>query len=364
LSLRLLRRLHNGRSGRPGSLLEVLQRVSTGPKQGVVLLRAGARVLIVGVGDSHTTLLGELDAEAREAALSAESPVPARVVPALLPSLRNVWRRAMLLFALAIIPAAGAGAQEVTSPKPAAARAAASATTQSRGLNVAPPASPRVEVRLGDGSNDLKLSGAVGVAVFLGFLTLLPAIFLLTTSFTRILVVLHFLRNAIGTQTAPPTQLLVAISVLLTGVIMGPVFTQTNRDAIQPYLRGEITQTQAYDRGVIPLRQFMLANTRTQDLATFAEIARADSASSLEELPTTTVVAAFVTSELRTAFQMGFVIFLPFLVIDLVVSSVLMSMGMFMLPPVMVSLPFKLLLFVLADGWSLVIQSLVSSFRV
>jgi flagellar biosynthesis protein FliP len=365
LSLRLLRRLHSGRSGRPGALLEVLQRVSTGPKQGVVLLRAGARVLVVGVGDSHTTLLGELDAEARDEALRAEAAMPARTIRPSIPNWKSIWSRAALLLALVLVPAVSAGAQEVTSPKPAASRAAAgAAAAPSRGLSVAPPVGPRVEVRMGDGTNDLKLSGAVGVAVFLGFLTLLPAIFLLTTSFTRILVVLHFLRNAIGTQTAPPTQLLVAISVLLTGVIMGPVFQQTNREAIQPYLRGEITQTQAYEKGVVPLRQFMLANTRTQDLATFAEIARADSASSLEELPTTTVIAAFVTSELRTAFQMGFVIFLPFLVIDLVVSSVLMSMGMFMLPPVMVSLPFKLLLFVLADGWSLVIQSLVSSFRV
>jgi flagellar biosynthetic protein FliP len=327
----------------------------------VVLLRAGERVLVVGVGDGHTTLLGELDGEDRAAALDAAPAAPA------LPSLGGLlsWRPPLrkALFALALLAGpAAVQAQEPTVPAPAP-RTAAGASGAARGPSVTPPAPPRVEVRMGEGANELKLSGAVGVVVFMGALTLLPALFLLTTSFTRILVVLHFLRSAIGTQTAPPTQLLVALSVMLTGVIMGPVLNRANTEAVQPYLSGEIGQVEAYQRAMVPLREFMLSNTRTQDVATFAEIGGQTEAESLEDLPTPTIVSAFVVSELRTAFQMGFVIFLPFLVIDLIVASVLMSMGMFMLPPVMVSLPFKLLLFVLADGWSLVVQSLVASFR-
>lgn len=361
LALRLLGRLHGTRTGRGRGQLEVLERVSTGPKQGVVLLKAGARVLVVGVGDGHTTMLGELDGEARATALGQHEPAAA-------PRMANPWRAVLskvgVLSLLLALPMSGLHAQTVTSPAPAKSHAGATATSVSKGPVVNGPSAPKVEVRLGDGNSELKLSGAVGVAVFMGFLTLLPAIFLLTTSFTRVLVVLHFLRSAIGTQTAPPTQLLVAVAVLLTSVIMGPVIQETNRVAIQPYMHGEIGQMEAYEKGVLPLRRFMLANTRTQDLATFANIAHQENVDSIEALPTTTVIAAFVTSELRVAFQMGFVIFLPFLVIDLIVASVLMSMGMFMLPPVMVSLPFKLLLFVLADGWALVMQSLVSSFKV
>jgi flagellar biosynthetic protein FliP len=198
----------------------------------------------------------------------------------------------------------------------------------------------------------------------MGAMTLLPAVFLLMTSFTRIVIVLHFVRTAIGTQTAPPGQLLVALAVLLTGVVMQPVLKTANDDALQPYLNGQISQVDAYKKVLAPLKQFMLANTREKDLGTFAELTGQQDADSLEALPVLTVTAAFVTSELRTAFQMGFVIFLPFVVVDLIVASVLMSMGMFMLPPVMISLPFKLMLFVLADGWSLVVQRLVTGFQI
>ncbi|NOT33329.1 MAG: flagellar type III secretion system pore protein FliP [Candidatus Eisenbacteria bacterium] len=230
-------------------------------------------------------------------------------------------------------------------------------------LHIVVPQPPQVQISIGDGANGVQLDGMVGLVVFLGALTLLPALFLLMTSFTRILIVLHFLRTALGTQTAPPTQLLVALSVLLTGVVMHPVLDQVNREAIQPYIAGQLPQADAYTRGFGPMREFMLSNTRTQDLETFAELTGVDSSLAVEELPVVTVVSAFVTSELRTAFQMGFVIFLPFVVVDLVVASVLMSLGMFMLPPMMISLPLKLLLFVLADGWVLVVQNLVQSFR-
>jgi flagellar biosynthetic protein FliP len=228
---------------------------------------------------------------------------------------------------------------------------------------VTPPAAPTVDLRVSGGGESVELSGAVGIVVLMGVLTLLPAIVLLMTGFTRILIVLGFLRTAIGTQGAPPTQLLVAVALLLTGLVMRPVMAEVNTTALQPYLQGEMGQAEAYRAALVPLRGFMLANTRDQDLRTFAELGGEADATNLEELGTMTVLSAFVTSELRTAFQMGFMLFLPFLVIDLIVASVLMSMGMFMLPPIMVSLPFKLLLFVLADGWSLVMQGLVASFR-
>ncbi|KPJ95507.1 MAG: flagellar biosynthesis protein flip [Gemmatimonas sp. SG8_17] len=217
---------------------------------------------------------------------------------------------------------------------------------------------------LSDGESELKLSGAVGIVVFLGAMTLLPALLLLMTSFTRILVVLHFLRSALGTQTTPPGQLLVAIAVLITSVVMAPILSDANRTALTPYFDGEISQVEAYKLGIVPFRGFMLANTREQDLAMFADLSVEEDIESVDDLPTVVVVSAFVTSELRTAFQIGFLIYVPFVVIDLIVASVLMSMGMFMLPPIMVSLPFKLLLFVLADGWSLMLQNLVASFRV
>jgi flagellar biosynthetic protein FliP len=225
------------------------------------------------------------------------------------------------------------------------------------------PESPTIDFRIGEGAEQVHLSGTVGLVVFMGALTLLPAMFLLMTSFTRILIVLHFLRSAIGTQTTPPGQLLVALAVLLTGVVMHPIIERANTEAIRPYFDGQLSQTEAYQKGLVPFREFMLANTREQDVAAFAEMSGVEDADSLEALPSVTIIAAFVTSELRTAFQMGFVIFLPFVVVDLIVASVLMSMGMFMLPPAMVSLPFKLLLFVLADGWTLVVRNLLASFH-
>lgn len=208
------------------------------------------------------------------------------------------------------------------------------------------------------------LSLSLQLLLVMGLLTLLPGLILMMTSFTRILIVLHFVRSALGTQSAPPGQLLVALSVLLTGVVMQPVIQQANTEAIQPYLSGQLPQTEAYHRALAPLKTFMIANTRDKDLGMFAELTGQEEADSVEALPILTVTAAFVTSELRTAFQMGFVIFLPFVVVDLIVASVLMSMGMFMLPPVMISLPFKLMLFVLADGWTLVVQRLVTGFQV
>jgi flagellar biosynthetic protein FliP len=353
LALRLLGRLHgSGARRRIRVPLEVLQRLSVGPKQGVVLLRVADRVLVVSMTESGTQLLTELDGVARDHALAPLTEGPSRRGWSGVPLLSRFG----LLLALTVLPVGASPAQTVPPVRTPSLQPAASSLVQGPGL-------PQVEVRLGQGADGLHLSGTVGLVVFLGVLTLLPALFLLMTSFTRILIVLQFLRSALGTQATPPNQLLVAVAVLLTGIVMNPVLQDANRTALQPYFAGQIPQTEAYRRAVQPFREFMLANTREQDLNTFASLSGATPVDSIEQLPTVTVVSAFVSSELRTAFQMGFVIFLPFVVVDLIVASVLMSMGMFMLPPMMISLPFKLLLFVLADGWTLVVQSLVASFR-
>ena len=208
-----------------------------------------------------------------------------------------------------------------------------------------------------DGSN------AVQMLLLVGGISLVPALLFTVTGFTRILIVLGFIRSGLGTPTAPPNQVLVGISVFLTIFVMAPTFTQIKKDAIDPLSHHKITQAQAIQRGQEPLRQFMFKQTREKDLALFAKLAHLKQPKTRADIPTYTLIPAFIISELKTAFQIGFLIFLPFLVIDLVVSSTLMSMGMMMLPPVFISLPFKILLFVLVDGWNLVTQSLVQSFH-
>jgi flagellar biosynthetic protein FliP len=204
---------------------------------------------------------------------------------------------------------------------------------------------------------------AVQLLVLVGAVTLVPALLFCVTGFTRILVVLGFIRTGLGTPTAPPNQVLVGIALFLTIFVMAPTFTKVKTDAIDPLSKHEITQAQAFDRGQKPLREFMFRQTRTKDLALFVKLAKLDRPKTRADVPTYVLIPAFIISELKTAFQIGFLIFLPFLVIDLVVSSTLMSMGMMMLPPVFISLPFKILLFVLVDGWDLVTRSLVESFH-
>jgi len=224
---------------------------------------------------------------------------------------------------------------------------------------------PQMDVRVGNAKEGgLRLSGTVGIVVMLGLLTLLPTLLLLMTGFTRILIVMNFLRMALGTQSAPPAQLLAALSLLITGFVMAPTLSKVNETALQPWMDGKIEQVEMMKTAAVPLREFMLAHTRDHDLQVFIDLSAGPAPTSDAEIPLVTLISAFATSELRTAFQIGFAIFLPFIIIDIVVSSVLMSMGMFMLPPAMISLPFKLLLFVLVDGWTLVIQSLVTSFKV
>lgn len=203
---------------------------------------------------------------------------------------------------------------------------------------------------------------AVQVLLLVGSITLLPALLFCVTSFTRILIVLGFVRSGLGTQTTPPNQVLVGIALFLTLFVMGPTFDQVKETAVEPALAGKITTAQAIDRGQAPLREFMFEQTRTSDLKLFVRLGKVDAPKTRGDIPTRVLIPAFVISELKTAFQIGFLILLPFLIIDLVVSATLMSLGMIMLPPVFISLPFKILLFVLVDGWALVTRSLVQSF--
>lgn len=198
--------------------------------------------------------------------------------------------------------------------------------------------------------------------IVITILTLAPSFLILTTSFTRIIVVLSFLRNAMGTQQSPPNQLLIGLALFLTFFLMRPVYTDIMNDAVTPFLEEEISREEAIENGTAPLKAFMLKETREKDIALFLRASDSPNVEEPMDLAITTVIPAFAISELRTAFSMGFLLFIPFLVIDMVVASILMSMGMMMLPPVMISLPFKVLLFVLVDGWHIVVKSLIESF--
>jgi flagellar biosynthetic protein FliP len=215
---------------------------------------------------------------------------------------------------------------------------------------------------VGSSSKPGDVAVTIQIFLLLTILSLAPGLLIMTTSFTRIVVVLSFLRTALGTQQAPSNQIILALSMFLTFFIMSPVWNQINKEAYQPWKAQQITQELAMERAVQPVRKFMLSQTREKDLALFVSLSKLPRPKNASDIPTLTVIPAFIISELRTAFQIGFLIYIPFIVVDMVVASVLMSMGMMMLPPVMISLPFKILLFVLVDGWGLVISSLVKSF--
>ncbi|MBI4949464.1 MAG: flagellar type III secretion system pore protein FliP [Deltaproteobacteria bacterium] len=221
---------------------------------------------------------------------------------------------------------------------------------------------PNVSLSLGGASSPQGLATAIQIILLMTVLTLAPAILLLMTSFTRIVIVFSILRQAIGVQQAPPNQVVIGLSLFLTFFIMSPAFNTINQKALKPYMEGAINQELALNNALAPLREFMLRNTREKDLDLFIKLSKSPAPHTKADIPTLALIPAFVTSELKTAFQIGFLIYLPFLVIDMVVASVLMSMGMMMLPPVMISLPFKLMLFVLVDGWYLLVGSLVQSF--
>jgi flagellar biosynthetic protein FliP len=364
IAARLLQRFA-GRvgSGRTRLPLEVVQRIALGPKQGLAIVRIGERALAVSIGEGGVRTLMELDDETRRA---LETP-PEAPIPAILPAprfraaLRSALRGAAVLAAVAAVAAFAVPVVAQVAPV--------------EGVSVEGPSideidtaitrvAPSIDLRVGDSeAGGLRLSGTVGVVVMMGLLTLLPTLLLMMTSFTRILVVLHFLRQAMGTQSAPPAHLVAGLALLLSGFVMGPTLRQVNETALQPWMNGEMEQGEMLKVGVGPFREFMASQVRERDLGMFMDLAEVPQVGSIEEVPLVVLVSAFVTSELRTAFQIGFALFLPFIIIDLVVAAVLMSMGMFMLPPAMIALPVKLLLFVLVDGWSLIVQGLISSFQ-
>ena len=217
-----------------------------------------------------------------------------------------------------------------------------------------------VERILGDQPGDYVFS--LRLIIILTILTLLPSILIMMTSFTRIIIVLSFIRNSLGLQQTPPNQVFIGIALFLTIFIMAPIGSEINSQAIQPYLNEEISMEDAFDKGIEPIREFMFRQTRNKDLGLFLDISGTE-ADNLEDIPNSVLIPSFIISELKTAFQIGFVIYIPFLIIDMVVASTLMSMGMMMLPPVIISLPFKVLLFILVDGWNLITEALVLGFN-
>ncbi len=221
----------------------------------------------------------------------------------------------------------------------------------------------KMTINMGDLSKPTELASVVKIFLLMTSLTVLPGLLMVMTSFTRIIIVLSFARKALSFQQMPPNQILIGLALLLTFFVMSPVFKQINENAIQPFMNEDITQMEAFKRGTDSLRNFMARQTREKDIALFFNIAKVERPNSLDDVPNHILMPAFVLSELKTAFQMGFVVYLPFIVIDMIVASVLTSMGMFMLPPMMISVPFKVVLFVLVDGWHLIIQSIVSSIR-
>jgi flagellar biosynthetic protein FliP len=266
----------------------------------------------------------------------------------------SVWRRILLLALVSLLAATAALASE-TPPE--------AASAQSAIVDDASAAAPASNAGVPQILGAERMSTAVEIAVLLTALSLLPAVLITITSFTRIVIVLSFVRRALSTNELPPNPVIIGLALFLTSFVMAPVASRVHERAWKPYRAGQADLAQAGEAAWTELRTFLVANTRQSELALFSELAQLDqSEAATQELPLRVVVPAFVLSELKTSFQMGFLLFLPFLVIDVVVSSVLLSMGMFMLPPVMVSTPLKILLFVLVDGWHLVCQSLVSSF--
>ena len=223
---------------------------------------------------------------------------------------------------------------------------------------------PTIQVGLQETDDPKDVATIIEILLLFTILSVAPAILLMTTCFTRLIIAFSFLRSAMGTQQMPPTQVLIGLALFLTLFIMSPVLKQINDQAVKPYMSEEVNLEQAFKSGLQPLRSFMFKQTREKDLALFLSMAKLEKPANKDEVPSSILIPAFMISELKTAFQIGFILFLPFLVIDMVVASVLLSMGMMMLPPVMVSLPFKLLLFVLVDGWHLIVGSLVQSFGV
>ena len=221
---------------------------------------------------------------------------------------------------------------------------------------------PKIGINVGTAQNPQDVSITLQILLLMTILSLAPSIIIMTTSYLRIIIVFHFLKSALGTQQMPPGQLLAGIALFITFFIMAPTWSKVNDTAIKPLMDGKITTTEAYDNGIQPIRDFMLRNVREQDLELFIGMANIPRPNTRTDLPTYIIVPAFAISELRAGFIIGFFLFIPFVMIDMIISSILLSMGMMMLPPMMISLPFKILLFILVDGWNLIVGSVVRSF--
>ncbi len=221
---------------------------------------------------------------------------------------------------------------------------------------------PKIGINIGTSENPKDVSVTLQILLLMTVLSLAPSLLIMTTSYLRIIIVFHFLKSALGTQTMPPSQLLAGIALFITFFVMAPTWSKVNETALKPLMEGKIKLEEAYDKGIEPIRDFMFRNVRDEDLALFINMANLKRPENRNDLPTYIVVPAFALSELRAGFIIGFFLFIPFLMIDMIVSSILMSMGMMMLPPMLISLPFKILLFVLVDGWNLIVGSVVRSF--
>lgn len=222
---------------------------------------------------------------------------------------------------------------------------------------------PNINIGINNTGNPQEMATSLQLLLLLTVLSLAPSILIMMTSFTRVVIVLSFMRNALATQQTPPNQVIIGLALFLSFFIMAPTWNQINTDAIQPYLHAQITQEQAYNKALVPLRTFMFKQTREKDLALFVQLSKIERPKTYDDVPTYVLIPSFIISELKTAFQIGFILFIPFIVIDMIVASVLMSMGMLMLPPMMISLPFKILLFVMVDGWHLLVRSLILSYQ-
>lgn len=381
LGVALLRRYAPMMSRRGGAFpMEVVQRMSLGARQGLAVVRVGDKHIVVSIGDGGVRFVADADAEAENDAAAVEREHVASVINEPFDAasrFRQLLRSSTFLARSVLLSAALAGAAQAQNAAPSP---APSINVPARAANAAPSAkaapsmarvdsmigrlAPQMQLSVGsDKAGGLKLSGTVGIVIMMGLLTLLPAVVLMMTGFTRILIVLGFLRQAIGAQSAPPMQLVAGLALLLTLFVMGPTLNEVNNTALRPWMDGKMTQATMMKAATQPLRSFMLRQTSESDLEMFVGLSHSAPVERAEDVPLVVLTSAFVTSELRVAFQIGFALFLPFIVIDIVVAAVLMSMGMMMVPPAMISLPFKLLLFVLVDGWALVVQGLVRSFH-
>jgi flagellar biosynthetic protein FliP len=376
--------------------MTVIDRTSLGPRQGLAAVRIGERVVVVSIGDGGVHHVTDLSPDESKR-IETEGDTTGTILGGIFRR-SSSWDTAVdghagftvggqsrtagsggfhglmqrglkslgmisLIGVLALSSLVNATVAHAQSPVSGTTGVTASAMVTATTVAQQTPTTPSVSLQFGSGEDsDFRVSGTVGTVLFMGLLATLPTLLLLMTSFTRVLVVLHFARQALGTQGAPPAHLLAALALLMTGFIMAPTIGQANDVALQPWMRGEIDEVQMMKAGVEPFRTFMLGQTTDDELARFVEMSGQPLPDTPEEVSLPVLMTAFATGELRAAFQMGFAIFLPFVVIDLVVSAVLTSMGMFMLPPTMIALPIKLLLFVLVDGWSLLVGSLISSF--